>query len=287
VLELLPHELRHRLEVLAGALDGSVEVRISEADLTRLTPTEYRADLVLEFGNPVRLALIVEVQLSRDPDKRAAWPMYTVGLYTKLRCPVVLVVVAVTDVVARWCAQPILLGHPGLVLRPVVVGPDLIPLVDDAVVARGEPELLVLSAMAHGRGPHGMRLAKTAAESLVSIAPERARLYTDLVLMHLGEAAKSWLEKTMDVANYQVQSEFLKRLEAEASERGLQRGLQQGLQQGLLDERSQAVLEVLRARGLDVTQEVEEGLKSVRDLDRLAELLRRAVTVKDARELLG
>lgn len=38
------------------------------------------------------------------------------------------------------------------VLQPLVAGPDAIPVVDDALVARADPELAVLSALAHPVG---------------------------------------------------------------------------------------------------------------------------------------
>lgn len=40
------------------------------------------------------------------------------------------------------------MGHPGFVLRPLVTGPDAIPIITDEQVAREDPELAVLSVMA-------------------------------------------------------------------------------------------------------------------------------------------
>ena len=68
-------------EVLQEALDVELppftEATIGAANLTEVTPTEYRADLVvlLRDGEPV-LAIVVEVQLDRDSDKRYVWPAW-------------------------------------------------------------------------------------------------------------------------------------------------------------------------------------------------------------------
>ena len=301
-IDLLPAWLRARLQAQIGAPGSSVPLRIADAALTRLTPTEYHADLVIVVGDPPTIAFIVEVQLSRDSAKRDSWAWYTVGLQVRLKCPVVLVVVAVNAAVARWCAKPIRLGHPGLELRPVVVGPHRIPLVAEAEQARACPELLVLSAMAHGKGRSGRRLAHIAAGTLVSLDPERAKLYADLILMHLGEAARRALEAKM-MTNYQSQSEFFRNLEekwrtegreqgrTEGREQGRTEGREQGRtegrEQGQREARADAVLKVLCARELEVSAETEQRIRAVADINELRALLDRAFTIERAADLFG
>ncbi|MBI4701227.1 MAG: hypothetical protein HY744_08730, partial [Deltaproteobacteria bacterium] len=137
-------------QVLGVKLPAYTELRLEPADLTDLKPAEYRADLVVLLleGKPV-LGIVVEVQLAPDEDKRLTWPLYLAGLRARLRCPVCLLVVAPRRAVARWCARPIALGHPGFVLRPLVLGPDAVPLVTAVEQAAAAPELAVLSALAH------------------------------------------------------------------------------------------------------------------------------------------
>lgn len=48
-------------------------------------------------------------------------------------------------------------GHPDLVLRRLLIGPDEVPVVQDRKEAQANPELTVHSAMALGRGPAGER----------------------------------------------------------------------------------------------------------------------------------
>jgi hypothetical protein len=58
-------------DVLGLSLPQWTEARVESAELTEVVPTEYRADLVLLLldGKPI-FGLVVEVQLSRDEDKR-------------------------------------------------------------------------------------------------------------------------------------------------------------------------------------------------------------------------
>lgn len=77
-----------------------------------LRPVEYEADLVLFLARNSRyvFGIIVEVQLSRDEDKRYVWPVFVANLRARHRCPVGLLVVTVEDSIARWAARSIDLG---------------------------------------------------------------------------------------------------------------------------------------------------------------------------------
>src|SRR4051812_7069751 len=156
---LAPELLR---DVLGIGLPNWTEARVESAELTEVVPTEYRADLVVLLldGKPI-FAIVVEVQLSRDEDKRKSWPMYLTSLRSRVGCPTALLVVAPDAAVAHWCGQPIELGHPGFMLQPLVMGPEAIPVILDEQAAREDPELAVLSAMAHGKEEVGVSIAQT------------------------------------------------------------------------------------------------------------------------------
>lgn len=145
--ELAAELLRDALHV---QLPDYTEARIESAELTDVQPAEYRADLVvlLMHDKPVH-GIVVEVQLSRDGRKRFVWPVYAVNLRARLRCPVSVLVVCPDERVARWCAKAVDLGG-GNVFTPIVLGPSGVPIVTDEDVATHDPELAVLSAMAHG-----------------------------------------------------------------------------------------------------------------------------------------
>src|SRR6185437_9764218 len=126
------------------------EARVESAELTDVNPAEYRADLVvlLVEGKPV-LGIVLEVQLQEDARKRFTWPVYTASLRARLECPACVLVVTATETVARWCRKPIELG-PGNTFVPIVCGPNAVPVVDDVAAAERDPELAVLSCIAHG-----------------------------------------------------------------------------------------------------------------------------------------
>gem|GEM_PF-6760576 len=80
--ELAPELLRDVLDV---PLPAYAEAKIESADLTQVTPTEYRADLVvlLVDGKPV-LGIVVEAQLRKDDGKKYSWPVYVSALRARL-----------------------------------------------------------------------------------------------------------------------------------------------------------------------------------------------------------
>lgn len=262
-------------DLLGVPVPAHDDVRLEPGELGELVPTEYRADAVVVLGAGPRcaLAVVVEVQLSRDRGKRLSWPVYLAHLRARLGCPVVLLVVCVDVAVARWCAGPIAMGHPGWVLEPLVLGPEEIPVV---TAPRDAPaELAVLSAMAHG----GDRLPVVDAlvEALATIPPDRARMYAELVLVALPEAARHHLEELMALGTFEYQSDYSRRLIAQ--------GRGEGLAEGQARAKAEGVLTVLDARGMTVPAALRDRITSCRDLDRLDTWLRRAATVASAAEL--
>lgn len=182
LIELFRHRPSLAAELLGGALGVDLPAyqvaRLDSGDLPDLTPTEYRADVVVALAvaeTPV-LAVVVEVQLRRDMGKRWSWPVYLTTLRARLRCPVVLLVVTPNSGTATWSAAPIELGHPGWTLSPLVLGPDRVPVVTDAVEAARAPELAVLSAMAHGGRPDRTGVLHALVSALAAVDEERATL---------------------------------------------------------------------------------------------------------------
>jgi hypothetical protein len=271
-IEIFRHRPSLAAELLAGPLGLDVprhqQARLESADLTDLVPTQYRADAVVALTTndvPV-LAVVVEVQLRRDPAKLWSWPVYVTNLRARLRCPTVLLVVCADERTARWCATPIPLGHPALSLTPLVVGPDRVPVVTDPAEAVRSPELTVMSAMAHADHPDRDRVWRALLAALVSVDQERSTLYSDIVLAALPAAARQDLEALMATRTYEYQSDFVRR------------NVLQGRAEGRLESRAEAVLTVLDARGVDVPDEARSRIMGCSDLNLLDVWIRRAVT---------
>lgn len=268
---LAPELLRDALHV---ALPRFTEARIDSADLTDVQPAEYRADMVVLLldGVPV-LGIVVEVQLSRDERKRFVWPVYAATLRARLECPVCLLVVTADEAVARWAAKPIEIGN-GSRLVPLVLRPSGVPEVTDEVQAQSDPELAVLSAMAHGKDvdtEKSVQIALAARSAALGLDQDRSRLYFDLVLTHLSEAARRALQ-AMDPRKYEYQSDFARRYVAEGRAIGEASG------------RAALVIKQLALRYGPLSQAIEARIAeaSIAELDEIGERLLTAQTLDEA-----
>lgn len=279
-------------ELLAGALDVALPpfaaVRFGAADLGDVAPTEYRADLVLVFDDArarPAFAVVLEAQLAPDPRKRFTWPVYTAAERARLECPTLLLVVTVDPAAAAFARAAIDLGHPGFVLRPVVLGPDVVPYVEDDGEAARAPELAVLSALAHAEGPRGRAVARAAIAAAAHLDEERARLYADLVLSALGAAARAVLEELMQSGKYEYQSEFAKHYIAVGEAQGRAQGEALGLEKGEALGEAKSVLIVLEARGLAIPTDARARIEACTDVPTLDTWLRRAASATTVDEI--
>ena len=249
---LAPELLR---DALHQELPSYTEVRIDSADLSEIQPTEYRADLVVLLldGVPV-FGIVVEVQLSPDERKQYVWPAYVAGLRARFECPVCLLVITADDACARWAARPIPLGGSSC-LVPWVVGPSGVPEIADEDVARADPELAVLSAMAHGKDAdieRSIRIALAAQRASANLDEDRARLYCDLILHSLSEAARRAFQ-IMDMSKYEYQSDFARRYVAQGKAEIVLRQLT--LRFGQLDDAAKARIAGASRAELDAVAE--------------------------------
>ena len=234
VILLFRNRPRLAAELLARALGiqvpGFTEARIGSSDRTESKPATFLADLVVELRTSLgtQAAVIVEMQRHRDERKRFTWPQYIASVRAELECDAFLLVVASDDGVAEWARAPISLGHPGLTLQPVVLGPSQIPLVTDRAEARRFPELAVLSAIAHGKGPHGFDVALATMHAAARLDEDRYDTYTSYVLSALNEAARATLEAEMKLGRYLEPTDLEKRILARGRAEGLAEGLAEG-----------------------------------------------------------
>jgi hypothetical protein len=263
-------------DALHQELPNYTEVRIDSADLSEVQPTEYRADLVVLLldGVPV-FGIVVEVQLSPDERKQYVWPVYVTNLRARLKCPVGLLVITADDSCARWAARRIDIGV-GSYIVPWVLGPSGVPEITDEAVALADPELAVLSAMAHGRDANTektLRIALAAQFACLNLDEDRSTLYCDLILNSLNEVARKALQ-SMRMAKYEYQSDFARKYVAE------------GRMAGQAEGRAQLVLRQLSVRFGTLSEDVKSRLSTstVSELDAIGE---RLLTAKTLQEALG
>lgn len=238
-----------------------VELRTRDQSYSEIQPPEYRADLVIEFvrggtQRPVSI-MILEVQLTRDADKKRTWPAYQAVLRAQYRCPTSIVVLAPDADVARWCAEPIDLdGRGQSVIRPSVIGPDQVPLVTSVVDAVRTPSIATLSVIAHGRTRHALEVGRAGLAAAYSLDEPDGRLYADVVLHHLETAARQALEREMALKlknKYEYESVTFRRLVAEGEVKGKRGALHAVLEaRGFhVDDATKARIEACRSAGLD------------------------------------
>jgi predicted transposase YdaD len=201
-------------------------------------------------------------------------------------------VLTADETVCRWARRPIDLGG-GNRFCPLVVGPTGVPVITDPAQARQDPELSVLSAMAHGQGPDvalTLEIAVAALSASVGLDSRRSVLYADLVQASLSEAARKALE-AMDPSKYEFQSEFAKRYLAEGRQEGRVEGRQEGRVEGRQEGRvegrqegrAELVLKLLALRFGALPERAVEQVRaaSLEELDGFAERVLTANALED------
>jgi hypothetical protein len=259
------------------------EARLTEAALNQLVPVEYHADAVVLFVDFIdenkkpMLGTIFEVQLERKERKRYTWPLYAVAARARHECPFVLTVVSPDAAVARWAGQPIDLGNGMFV--PRVIGPEGIPQVTDRDQAVREPQLAVLSVVAHGGGEvaTAVSIALAAVSAVLSLPEEQRLLYSILIEQALSEAARKALDMEPQIEKFFT----------EAHRRSYDQGEAKGKAEGKAEGEAKALLMILKRRGLAITDEQQHQIVTCTDLATLDRWLDRAFSVTSVDELLA
>ena len=255
-------------EALHADLPPFTEARVDSSNLNDIRPAEYRADLVvLLLSNRPIQGIVVEVQLARDEEKEYVWPAYVCNLRNRIRSPVCLLVITVDESVARWARRPVEIGGDNQ-FKPWVLSPSGVPRITDQATAKQDPELAVLSAVAHGRDS-AVQIALAAEIALLDLDAERSTLYRDILTEALSEAARRALQ-SMTPAKYEYRSEFAKRYYG----------------QGLAEGRTGLILKLLTLRFGELPEAARTAVQAARieELDRIAE---RLLTAASLEEVLG
>jgi hypothetical protein len=246
--------------------EGEVLVTLAANDASNVVPTEFTADAVTlvrskASGEP-RLLIVIEPQGRKDEEKAFAWPAYLANLRAAHRCKeAVLIVVCWNETEAEKCREAIPMGHPGFVLKPLVIGPDSVPGTDDAspwvTLLRGTIGAISLRT---DTGRRTVLDAIIATDSSTTIH----RKLTSLILAIAPEDARLELEALMATTEYK--SDFLDRIEARAEAQG----------------EKKLLLRILRARGIELTRDQRDRLDSTTDPDQIDTWGDRAATATSA-----
>jgi hypothetical protein len=270
-------DLEHTATMLRELFDLPIppkaEARLTSCDLSECVPVEYRADAAVLYGDDgqSKLAVISEVQLSQDGRKRYSWPAYLANLHARDKCPVYLVVICADRATARWAAKAIDLGHPGMVLIPLAIGPDNTPVITDVARAIGNIGLAVVSAITHSNDPQVNAILATLTEALDSIDPTSARRYAEYVAVALTGSPQKEMERLMATETYLYQGEYAQSL--------ISRGKAEG--------EAKAVLTLLDFRDIALSEEDRARIMATTDLAVLERWIQRASFVNTVEELFA
>ena len=295
VLELVRKQPTFAAGLLRQLLDVPVprftHARLADTALNQALPIEFRADAVVLFeaGAPV-FGAVIEAQLQRDDEKLYSWPYYATSARARHRCPFAVVVVTPDESTALWADQRIELGG-GNDYRPLVVGPSEIPRVTDRDEASREPELAVLSAMAHGQGDvsTASAIGAAAAHAIRQLPEDRRRVYSVLLEAALSESARKVM--TMEAGLEKFFTDEHRRSQAEGKiegkAEGKVEGKAEGKAEGKIEEAARLLLKFLSQRRIAVTHEQRQRILDCQDLAVLEGWHDRILTVTTADELFA
>ena len=260
-------------------------VAVVESSLDQLIPVEFRADLVLELRDATGalvLAIVLEVQRDTDPDKRFSWPVYLTVVRARKRCGVVVLVVAPDAEVAAWSAENIDLGLGFGSVRPLVLGPAVVPEVTDPAEAKKATELSVLSAVAHGNGPNGLAVVQAALVALGRLDQEHAAVYFQIIWNGLREPMRQAMEAL--VMERQIEDKasfppFIQRL--------IDRGKTEGIREGEVKGKRDTLLRLLARAGIALTESESARIQACSDSATLDRWVDNVLGAKTAAEVLS
>jgi hypothetical protein len=269
------------------AVPASATASLASSEATSSVPTERRADAVVVLADPggPRLAVVIEVQLRYDADKLYSWPTYVVQARAAHRCPAVLLVICPTSATARRCRAPILTGHPGFDLAPLVIDSTTMPAADLPETAPAGPEVAVLGVLTGALDLGEDSVRRQVLASLANLEADRLKTYTVFILNAASPSVRKELEALMTTTEFH--NDFVDRLMAEGTERLLARGKAEGKAEGTAEGLAQMILRVLSARGVETPPAERERVLRCSDTSQLATWGDRAATATSIDDVFG
>ncbi|MEU7743299.1 hypothetical protein [Nonomuraea sp. NPDC049158] len=265
------------VEILRDAFDVDLPtdalVEVAGNDFNDRPSKDLQADTVIVVGprqDPIH-GIIVEIQQKKEDDKLTTWARYAAALWLRLKCPVVVLTLCPTTSVATWAAKPIVTSLPGFVLQPRVVGPDRIPVITDPSEAMDCIELAAMSVMMHGQQ---RAVTEAFVAALSKLADDDAPQYYEYGYRLASLVARRIMEDIMSSTAWPVYSPFAK----EHFGKGKAEGKAEGKVEGKVEGKAEAVIKILKARGISVPQDAHDRITRCTDLDQIEEWIDRAVT---------
>lgn len=153
--------------------------------------------------------------------------------------------------------------------------PDGIPKITDRDQARRDPQLAVLSVLAHGQGDveTASAIGAAAAWAILPFPEDKRVVYSLLVEANLSEAARKAIEMQAGLGN------FFNEAQRQNYEKGEAKGEAKG--------QAKALLLILANRGLTPTVEQQRQILACSDLATLERWLKHSLTVSSVDQLFA
>ncbi len=263
-------------------------VAVVESALDQLIPVEFRADLVLELrdaSGATVLAIVLEVQRERDPDKKYSWLAYVAAVRARKRCPTIVLVVAPDADVSAWAVEIIDIGLGRGTLAPLVLGPAIVPEVTDETLAEQETELAILSAVAHGNGPNGLDVVQAALKALGRFDRDHAAVYFQIVYTALRKPMREALEALIMERQAHDKATF-PAFAQQLIDRGKVEGLLEGKLEGKLEGTRGVLLRLAARAGITLSDGDRARVEACTDLATLDRWVDNVIDAKTAANVL-
>ncbi|GAA2416023.1 hypothetical protein GCM10010404_87930 [Nonomuraea africana] len=283
----LYHEALHRIfqedtslvarafdRLLGAAIPEPRKISVVDSDLNECKAIVRRGDtLLLVEADPDRYVVIVESQTETADDKPLAWAYYLSHAAAKYDALPALLVISRSRSTAGWSRQFHRLGLPGLpslIVCPLVLGPDNVPVITDLAEACQDVSLTILTALIHACDSEVGGILNVLAPALSTIDPDIAKDLAEFTEAGLqGTPAQALWRALMSAMTFPYQSEL--------------RSL--GHEEGRADEAARMVLRVLERRGVAVSDQVRDRVLDCTDSAALERWFDRALEATTADEI--
>ncbi|MFC7219203.1 hypothetical protein ACFQLX_13650 [Streptomyces polyrhachis] len=161
-----------------------------------------------------------------------------------------------------------------MVVRPLVLGPDNVPVVENERQAAQDVPLAVFSAITHSKGEAAPAILEAVAAALGTLDPDTAVIFAEYVEAGLPEgAARSRWRALMSTLGYFFRSEAAEQVREE------------GREQGAVRQAARTVLNILDHRGIEVPEAARARILGCTDIGLLELWSLRALSAPDAEAL--
>ena len=279
--EAMHYLFRIRPDVFARAtrelglpFDDPLQVELLSTNLTEINPLERHVDTPLRITTREgTYILLVEAQRRKAADKISAWAYYSTYMHAKYGLPVVLMVVCEDEETAAWASGPFEIGVPQwttIIVRPLVLGPQSVPVITDPDIATQDVPLAVLSAITHTKDQAIGDILKALAPALRTLDEDDRQILAELTELGLGNtrAAQTW-RQLMAVDLSFFRSETSQRIRAEGEAKG----------------EAKSILRILDSRNIAIPDEVRHRIATCTDHDQLNQWLDRVVHIETIDDL--